>query len=440
MVTKEISQPKIFSLRNIFGPLFLMSVTPVFAFLVWFININCQGSVENFYRLCSLHSFSGLIQKTWLPIFFGTPAAWCILLTFAAFQILLLKIVPGKEFFGPITPKGNIPKYKENGFSCFFITIVTFLICSCVLKIFSPTILYDHFAEMISALNLFSFLFCTFLYFKGRFFPSSSDCGLSGNPILDFYWGTELYPRIGFLDLKQFTNCRFGMMIWPVLLLSYAFKQKEIYGLSDSMVIAVALQFIYIGKFFMWEKGYLRSLDIMHDRAGYYICWGCLVWVPSVYTSSTLFLVHNPNNLGILLSLAIFSLGAAFILMNYAADMQRLIARASNGESWIFGKKPVMIKAEYYTETGEKKQNLLLASGFWAIARHFHYIPELLGALFWTLPALFISPVPYFYFVFLTMLLVDRANRDDARCQKKYGKAWDEYREKVPYKMIPFIY
>ena len=21
-------------------------------------------------------------------------------------------------------------------------------------------------------------------------------------------------------------------------------------------------------------------MDIMHDRAGYYLCWGCLCWVP----------------------------------------------------------------------------------------------------------------------------------------------------------------
>ncbi len=26
-----------------------------------------------------------------------------------------------------------------------------------------------------------------------------------------------------------------------------------------------------------WETGYWGSMDIMHDRAGYYICWGCLV-------------------------------------------------------------------------------------------------------------------------------------------------------------------
>ena len=47
-------------------------------------------------------------------------------------------------------------------------------------------------------------------------------------------------------------------------------------------------QLVYIAKFYWWETGYLRSLDIMHDRAGFYICWGCLVWVPSVYTSASL--------------------------------------------------------------------------------------------------------------------------------------------------------
>jgi Ergosterol biosynthesis ERG4/ERG24 family len=41
-----------------------------------------------------------------------------------------------------------------------------------------------------------------------------------------------------------------------------------------------------------WETGYWGTMDIMHDRAGYYICWGCLVWVPSVYTSPALFLTE----------------------------------------------------------------------------------------------------------------------------------------------------
>ena len=33
--------------------------------------------------------------------------------------------------------------------------------------------------------------------------------------------------------------------------------------------------------------------------AGFYICWGCLVWVPSVYTSPGMYLVNHPVNLGL---------------------------------------------------------------------------------------------------------------------------------------------
>ena len=43
-------------------------------------------------------------------------------------------------------------------------------------------------------------------------------------------------------------------------------------------------------------------------------------------------------------------------------------------------------------------------------------------------------------FLFLTALLMDRASRDDARCRTKYGAFWDEYCERVPYKVIPGLY
>src|SRR5205823_8847166 len=142
-------------------------------------------------------------------------------------------------------------------------------------------------------------------------------------------------------NLKMFTNCRFGMMAWPLILLSFAAKQQERYGLSSSMAVAVALQLVYIAKFFWWETGYLRSLDIMHDRAGFYICWGCLVWVPSIYTSSTLYLVDHPNHLGTALAIAIFALGTASIFVNYAADAQRQRVRATNGATRVWGKAPV---------------------------------------------------------------------------------------------------
>jgi 7-dehydrocholesterol reductase len=99
-----------------------------------------------------------------------------------------------------------------------------------------------------------------------------------------------------------------------------------------------------------------------------------------------------------------------------------------------------MIHAEYTTADGEKHRNILLVSGFWGVARHFHYVPELTLALTWSLTAGASNFLPYFYLMFLTILLVDRAARDDLRCRTKYGVFWEDYCRRVPYKILPGIY
>ena len=78
--------------------------------------------------------------------------------------------------------------------------------------------------------------------------------------------------------------------------------------------------------------------------------------------------------------------------------------------------------------------------GWWGLARHFHYLPELLAAFCWTVPVLLGQCLPYFYVVFLTLLLTDRAFRDDTRCASKYGKYWTQYTKSVPYKMVPYVF
>jgi 7-dehydrocholesterol reductase len=425
--------------RSTLGPLLLILLCPPAAIVFWYTNVFLGGSFLSLWHLIEAEGLFTTVYRIWSPVAFGSPEAWSIIGVFAAVQLLLMKIAPGKVWEGPLTPKGNVPVYKANGVSSFILTLCGFYICAYQLNLFSPTIIYDHFGELIGALNSFSLVYCLFLYLKGRFYPSSSDSSVSGNFIFDYYWGTELYPRLFGWDLKMFTNCRFGMMGWPLIILSFAAKQHQLYGLSDSMVVAVALQMIYIGKFFVWESGYLRSLDIMHDRAGFYICWGCLVWVPAIYTSPTLYLVNHPNHLGIFTASLIFVLGAACILINYWADRQRQRVRMTNGKCTVWGKEPVLTKARYKTEQGADKTNFLLASGWWGIARHFHYVPEILGAFFWSVPALFYNVMPYFYVIFLTVLLVDRAFRDDKRCSEKYGADWQAHCQQVRYKIVPYV-
>ena len=48
--------------------------------------------------------------------------------------------------------------------------------------------------------------------------------------------------------------------------------------------------------------------------------------------------------------------------------------------------------------------------------------------------------VTYFYIVYFAILLIHREMRDEEKCMRKYGKDWEEYKKKVPWRLIPYIY
>ncbi len=74
-----------------------------------------------------------------------------------------------------------------------------------------------------------------------------------------------------------------------------------------------------------WETGYWGTMDIAHDRAGYYLCWGCLNWVPAIYTSPALYLVEKPIQWSTPAAIAIAMAGTLAIYINYDSDRQRQV-------------------------------------------------------------------------------------------------------------------
>merc|ERR1719409_582261 len=166
---------------------------------------------------------------------------------------------------------------------------------------------------------------------------------------------------------------------------------------------------------------------------------------PAVYASPALYIasVKPAVTLGAPVSAMFLILGLLSIWINYDSDRQRQTFRSTNGKALVWGKKPVIVHAEYQVLKNDRwvtKKSILLASGWWRIARHFHYLPEITASFFWTAPALFAKLPPYLYVVFLTVLLIDRAMRDDQRCSLKYGKHWKKYCELVPYKIVPGVF
>jgi len=153
-----------------------------------------------------------------------------------------------------------------------------------------------------------------------------------------------------------------------------------------------------------------------------------------------LFVARRAVRLGLFWSLFILTAGLASCVINYAADRQKLNVRQTHGRCLVWGRPAEVIRAEYQLTSGQRTSGLLLVSGYWGVARHFHYVPELLLAFLWSLPALFHNVMPYTYALYLPCLLIHRTFRDDTKCREKYGAYWEQYCRLVPYKMIPYVF
>merc|ERR1740130_1253809 len=364
---------------------------------------------------------------------------------------LALEKLPGKQETGPETLTGHIPKYIDNGVKhCLLFSFLFFVGSNLGWgNLYDFGIMFDLFPATLAILNLFGIGLGIFLTVKGLTFPSTADSGSTGSIVRDLLWGTELYPRLFGWDLKRFINCRFSMTFWQLAGLSFCYRSYTLHGntMDWGLFFSALSQYLYLFKFFLWEMGYMRSIDIIVDRAGFEIQWGCLVWVPAVYTLHSRFLVQYPSGYSFPVALGLFILSMTGVALNYLADRERDVFRATNGQTLVWGKKPKFIKAKYTIidrKTGEssEKTSLLLASGFWGVARHFQYFFELTAAWSWCLLA---NPFQngifvIFYAAFLTYLLIDRAERDSKKCHSKYGKYYEEYCLLVPYKILPGIY
>ena len=232
---------------NATGIILLIATTPFLAVMIWDVFVNRNGSVSNLVSSISKKTFTGYL-KDMLP--WPSKEAIAHLLSYATFEALLQLYLPGKKHFGPVTANGNIPEYKANGVLSLITTYVGFF-AAWHFGLTSPKIVYDLFGEMLFAMSVFAIFFCLFLTFKGLYFPTDSDSGTNGSFLYDFYWGTELYPKFGPLNVKQFTNCRFGMMAWALLPVVFACYQYERDGfLADSVLACVILMCTYNAKFF----------------------------------------------------------------------------------------------------------------------------------------------------------------------------------------------
>ncbi|EDO38405.1 predicted protein [Nematostella vectensis] len=385
-----------------------------------------------------------LLSYVWGNIPEVTLSGVGLFLTWLTLQLVLYLALPGRIATGNPTPAGNILSYKCNGLNAWIFTHALFIALA-YFDLMKMTVIYNYWGSLLVLANILGILLTAFVYVKAHYFPThKEDRCFSGSFFYDFYMGIEANPRIGNLDFKLFFNGRPGIVAWTLINLSMAARQYEQLGyVTNSMLLVNILQGMYVVDFFAHEAWYLRTIDIAHDHFGFYLAWGDCVWLPFMYTLQAVYLVYHPVRLSWIASFVILALGISgyliFRLVNSQKDYFRCQMKRT-GSCEIWGEPAKYVTAEYTTSDGEVKTSWLLSSGWWGLSRHFNYVGDLMGCLAYCAACGTGHVLPYFYLIYMTVLLVHRSYRDDVRCREKYGKYWAEYTKLVPYRIVPYLF
>ncbi|ERE72972.1 lamin-B receptor [Cricetulus griseus] len=347
-------------------------------------------------------------------------------------QALFYLLPIGKVVEGTPLVDGRRLKYRLNGFNAFVLTSA--IVGTSLFWGIELCYVYTHFLQFALAATVFSVVLSVYLYARSLKAPRDElSPASSGNAVYDFFIGRELNPRIGVFDLKYFCELRPGLIGWVVVnlvMLLAEMKVQERGTPSLAMVLVNSFQLLYVVDALWNEEALLTTMDIIHDGFGFMLAFGDLVWVPFTYSLQAFYLVSHPHEL----SWPLASVIIALKLCGY------VIFRCANSQKNAFRKNPTDPKLAHlktiHTSTGKS----LLVSGWWGFVRHPNYLGDLIMALAWSLPCGFNHLLPYFYVIYFTALLVHREARDEHQCKRKYGLAWEKYCQRVPYRILPYVY
>ncbi|CAL9246583.1 unnamed protein product [Arabidopsis halleri] len=363
-----------------------------------------------------------------LPSLIPSSQSVYVLVFYFVYLAVAGEILPGKVIRGVLLSDGSQLRYRCNGLLALTLLVAILGICA-KLGIVSPLMVADRGLELLSATFIFCVLVTLALYVTGR---NSSDKSsslkphVSGNLVHDWWFGIQLNPQFMSIDLKFFF-VRAGMMGWLLINLSILAKSVQDGSLSQSMILYQIFCALYILDYFVHEEYMTSTWDIIAERLGFMLVFGDLLWIPFTFSIQGWWLLHNKVELtvpAIVANCLVFVIG---YMVFRGANKQKHIFK-KNPKTPIWGKPPVVVGGK------------LLASGYWGIARHCNYLGDLMLALSFSLPCGISSPVPYFYPIYLLILLIWRERRDEVRCAEKYKEIWAEYLRLVPWRILPYVY
>lgn len=412
---------KHFEFGGPFGTLILSVGLPALIDVLFF-SCNRNGCPDGLAGL--RHQLASTEWLNWPALF----AFWAWLLALAILDV----VIPGNWVQGTQLRSGGSLHYKFNGTRVLGLLAValSFRWVQTAGEMPELQFIYANLLQLANASILTAFIVATFLYAASYRQPEPLLAlgGNSGNVVYDWFIGRELNPRIGNLDLKLFLEMRPGLILWIILNLTMVHHQYLYFGeVTRSIVLVTIFQAWYVIEGTFYESGLVSMIDTTHDGLGFMLVFGDIALVPFTYSLQTRFLADHPTYLNVVTCAAI----TAIYILGIA------VFRMSNNEKNRFKQQdPSTAHLKYLeTPTGSK----LLYTGWWGVARHINYTADWFSALAYSLPC-GTAVIPYYYLIYFASLLIHRESRDEAKCAAKYGEVWEEYKRRVPYRFIPYIW
>jgi protein-S-isoprenylcysteine O-methyltransferase Ste14 len=356
------------------------------------------------------------------------PVLWPLALDGAIFALHLL--LPARRVTGYVRDASGAPlRYRLNGLPVFFAAVGLWAL-ACRQGWLAWDALYVHRWALATGACLLGLAFSVALVLGAPKTPGRSF-------VAELYLGRAENPQWlgGRVDAKMFLYL-LGAVMLELNLLSFSAHHLLRYPSAPSpgVFVYLGLFTFFVIEYLFFEEVHLYTYDFVAEKVGFKLGWGCFVFYPFFYPVGlwTLAEAPDPGTPGILLvgCVALFFLGWT-------------LSRGANLQKYWFKRDPtrkafgLLAPVSLAGPDGRR----VLVSGFWGLARHVNYLGEMLMA---TALALCLgaprSLGPWLYPLYYVALLVPRQRADDRRCATKYGPLWDAYRQRVPRRIVPFLY
>ena len=342
--------------------------------------------------------------------------------------LLLHLVVPAREVDGYVAgPDGRPLRYRLNGLRVFALVVALWAGAGW-LGLLPWDLFYRERFTMLGSAFALGLAFTAAVVLPA---PPSGRHGLLG----DLYLGRIENPQFlgGRVDAKMYLYL-VGAILLELNILSFAAHHLLTHAddPSPGVFVHVALFSFFVTEYLNFEEVHLYTYDFVAERVGFKLGWGCLVFYPFFYCIGlwTTAALPNPHA-------SPLALGASVLvfLSGWA------LSRGANLQKFYFKTQPERPFLGIAPEALVEGERRVLVNGFWGLSRHINYLGEILMALGLALSLGYPAVIgPWLYPLYYVALLLPRQADDDARCAAKYGPLWQEYRRRVPSRIIPRLY